>query len=426
MTLKIVEKGVLSVNVHLPGISGLELSTLKNLTFDAKVRQSYLALLHGRYWIACDCNTKDTPYLTIRKSNNTYHLVNLNAHGQHIKTCSLSTKNIKRHDVAIEHEMTDNYIFEKHVLSKKTKPQLPESSPLYPLIKKILSKAGFESITSSNTYQTNELSLLDMGVEGVSFNSQPLSEIFNIGYANFKKHKQSILDGKYSELLIIDVMDEYIDDGKSLTFKKHYSKTFYDSFKFFKSLTQVELLSDSISEMCKGPYLVLSNLKNISTNPDKKFIVPSFVTVIPVASKSQWCLVSNDYERQVITQLLKSLKWYNEKKYGCSIKKPFDSVSTPIGHCHPDFIIGDLPKQQIIEVMASNERSYATLKLASHIVMSSIGKVSVFNPFEKSAKELNAHCFEISNSTIMHGKVKTLLSYDVFSIQDSKHRKIDN
>jgi len=269
-----------------------------------------------------------------------------------------------------------------------------------------MSKAGFESISVDNSYHTNELNLLDAGIEGVSFNSHPLSEILNVGYGHFKKHKQSILLGEHKELIIVDVMDEYVDDGKCLTFKKYYSKSFFDSFKFFKSFTQIDLLSTSPSKMCKGPYLVISNLKDISLNANKKFIAPSFVAVIPVASKSQWCLIKNDYERQMIAQLLKSLEWYQKRQYACTVTKPFESINTPLGHCHPDFIIGSVPNRQIIEVMGGEERAYEGQKLTSHIIMSSIGKVYVYDPFKANGKDLKKHCFDISTKAITMAKSK--------------------
>jgi len=407
MTLKVVEKGRISTTIHLAEIGDVELSSLKSPNTNAVTKQKHLALLHGKYWIGCDCNNKDTPYLTIRKSINSYHLVNLNGHGRHLKTCSLSTENIKSNEKPVEYEIIDNYISLEHTPSSNNHLISSDECTIFPLLLKILCKAGFDSISSKHNYNSNVLSLLDMGIEGVSFNSKPLPEIFNLGYGHFNKHKQSILDGIHKELLICDVMDEYVDDGKSLLFKKHYTKKFFTSFRFYKSFTQIDLVSNSKTSMCKGPYFVLSNLKDISSDKGKTFIAPSFVAVIPVSSKSQWCVVNNDHERQVVEQLLKSLAWYHDKtEYDCIITKPFYPVQTSIGLCHPDFIVGDAPVKQVIEVMGDNTRRYEAQKLASHIVMSSIGEVSVYDPFNKSKSQQNEHCFNISKMAITKSKFK--------------------
>jgi len=214
------------------------------------------------------------------------------------------------------------------------------------------------------------------------------------------------LSDKENQTVIFDIVDEFSIEEKFVSVKKYYGKESSFEFKFYKSFTDIQIVG-SEGVTLKGPYVSLTIVSNLNIADKKPFIAPMHVVLVPIAVKSQWCVVDNDYERKSVVMLKNSQEWYQKNlNFDCVITKPLTPIITKLGVCLPNFIIGEFPNKQVFEIHTSDIKAVNFKKQLAQIIMSAIGPVHKYEPLTLSDnKSRNDNCFSVISAAIKATRV---------------------
>lgn len=371
------------------GFSQHDLSALK-LDQGSKQSQQTLKLLHGKYWLQCNCTEHDNnaPTLTIRANpNGTYSLVNMIGRAEHSYGCPLSYEKLTgqlRSHTSTPFNITDPTDIRSLLL----------------LINMISERANLNIISGSSTYNSNKESTSAIGTKGISVKGRNLETIFNFGFRSFfaLRDKPS-QEGDF----IWEVVDK-IKDEKG-TVELIDANTGKPQFSLFRNITDIYIKEDP--HPCKtGAFLVLAYVGKNSRTKNKTTIAPISAVILPIVSKNCWVTPTHRHFRKMWQSLINAQAWYRKyKDLSITITTPLRPISTLNGVCKPDFIVRNMSRMHLINLLPDDDKSLIDAQLKSIDLLRELGPVTEINfdgivnvhnhIFEKNKIVISALCNEI-------------------------------
>jgi hypothetical protein len=364
------------------GFSPHDLSALK-VAQGTKQSQKTLKLLHGKYWLQCNCTKHDNnaPTLTIRANpNGTYSLVNMIGRAEHRNDCPLSYEKLAGH-LRLNTSEPFNIIDPANRRS------------LLLLINMITERANLNIISSPPTYNNNKECTSTIGTKDITVKGRNLEPLFNFGFRTFFALRDK---PSHEGDFIWEVVDEIKDDKGTVELKDAITGKI--QFSLFRNITDIYIKEDEYP--CKtGAFLVLAYVGKNSKTKDKVTIAPISAVILPTVSKNCWLTPTHKHFRTMLQSLINAQTWYRKNKdLPIAITTPVRPLSTLNGVCKPDFIVKSMRRIHLINLLPDNDKTLIDDQLKSIDIMRELGPVTEIN-FE-GVDNVNNHIFEVNKVVI--------------------------